>query len=152
MFYKIYFHNTITSQLQIRNTLSVKKIYYWSPFLSPIATCKAVINSAGSLTQFGSGYESSILNFFGEFNRYDKEIKKKNIQLIDFYNFDIANILPYKGKIKSRFSFFIFFLLGLFPLTKVLKKNKPGRWGASGHPRVCKQCSLVMSIVFLGFL
>ena len=125
MFYKIYFHNTITSELQIRNTLSVKKIYYWSPFLSPIATCKAVINSAGSLTQFGSGYESSILNFFGEFNRYDKEIKKKNIQLIDFYNFDIANILPYKGKIKSRFSFFIFFLLGLFPLTKVLKKNKP---------------------------
>ena len=77
MFYKIHFHITITSELQIRNTLSVKKIYYWSPFLSPIATCKAVINSAGSLTQFRSGYESFILNFYGEFNRYDKEIQKK---------------------------------------------------------------------------
>ncbi len=103
----------------------MKKIYYWSPFLSPIATCKAVINSAGSLTQFRSGYESFILNFYGEFNRYDKEIQKKKVQLIDYYNFDIAKILPYKGKIKSRFSFFILFMLGLFPLIKVLKKNKP---------------------------
>ena len=55
----------------------MKKIYYWSPFLSPIATCKAVINSAGSLVQFGSDYESYILNFYGEFNKFDQEIKKK---------------------------------------------------------------------------
>ena len=79
MFYKIHFHITITSELQIRNTLSVKKIYYWSPFLSPIATSKAVINSAGSLMQFGSNYQSSILNFYGEFNKFDHEIKKKRI-------------------------------------------------------------------------
>ncbi|MDC3125999.1 glycosyltransferase [Candidatus Pelagibacter sp.] len=103
----------------------MKKIYYWSPFLSPIATCKAVINSAGSLVQFGSHYESYILNFYGEFNKFDQEIKKKKIELIGFYNLNIAKFLPYKGKIKSRCSFLIIFLLGFFPLIKVLKKNKP---------------------------
>ena len=45
-----------------------KKIYYWSPFLSPIATCKAVLNSAESLMKYSSNYESYILNFFGEFD------------------------------------------------------------------------------------
>ena len=103
----------------------MKKIYYWSPFLSPIATCKAVINSAGSLVQFGSHYESYILNFYGEFNKFDQEIKKKKIELIGFYNLNISKFLPYKGKIKSRFSFLIIFLLGFFPLIKTLKKNKP---------------------------
>ena len=103
----------------------MKKIYYWSPFLSPIATCKAVINSAGSLVQFGSDYESYILNFYGEFNKFDQEIKKKKIELIGFYNLNISKFLPYKGKIKSRFSFLIIFLLGFFPLIKTLKKNKP---------------------------
>jgi len=103
----------------------VKKIYYWSPFLSPIATCKAVMNSAGSLMRYGSNYESSILNFFGEFNKYEQEIKKEKIQLIDFYKLDVVKFLPYKGKIKSRFSFFVLFILGVFPLMKTLKKNKP---------------------------
>jgi len=77
LFYKIYFHITIPSELQIRNTLSKKIIYYWSPFLSPIATCKAVINSAGSLMQFETNYQCYIFNFFGEFNQFDQEIKKK---------------------------------------------------------------------------
>ena len=57
--------------------LEKKKIYYWSPFLSKIATCRSVINSAKALNDFGSRYESFILNFFGEFNVYDDEIKKK---------------------------------------------------------------------------
>jgi glycosyltransferase involved in cell wall biosynthesis len=125
LFYKIYFHITIPSKLQIRNTLRKKIIYYWSPFLSPIATCKAVINSAGSLMQFGTNYQSFILNFFGEFNQFDQEIKKKKIKFIGFYNLYIAKFLPYKGKIKSRFSFFMIFLLGFFPLIKILKENKP---------------------------
>ena len=52
-----------------------KKIFYWSPFLSPIATSRAVINSASSLIKFSQNYESSILNFFGEFNLYKEEIQ-----------------------------------------------------------------------------
>ena len=53
-----------------------------------------------------------------------KKLKKK-IELIGFYNLNISKFLPYKGKIKSRFSFLIIFLLGFFPLIKTLKKNKP---------------------------
>merc|ERR1712127_916395 len=36
-----------------------------------------------------------------------------------------SKYLPYKGKIKSRFSFLLFFILGYFPLKKILDKNKP---------------------------
>ena len=101
-----------------------KKIYYWSPFLSPIATCKAVINSANSLVEFSSNYESSVLNFFGEFDKFAKINEKKKIKFINYYS-SFVNFLPYKGKIKSRFSFLIIFILGFFPLKKILLKNKP---------------------------
>ena len=105
--------------------LEKKKIYYWSPFLSKIATCKAVINSAKSLNDFGSSYESFILNFFGEFNVYEDEIKKKNINILNHYRINFAKYLPHKGKLKSRLSFLIFFFLGYFPLKDVVKKHKP---------------------------
>ena len=101
-----------------------KKIYYWSPFLSPIATCKAVLNSANSLVKFSYNYESSVLNFFGEFDKFIKINEKKKIKFINYYP-SFINFLPYKGKIKSRFSFLIIFILGFFPLKKILLKNKP---------------------------
>ncbi len=102
-----------------------KKIYYWSPFLSPIATSKAVINSAISLKKFSEKYDPSIINFFGEFNQFEKKIKERNINLINYFRFNLSNLLPYKGKIKSRISFIILFMLGFMPLLKTLKKNKP---------------------------
>ena len=102
-----------------------KKIFYWSPFLSPIATSRAVINSASSLIKFSHNYESSILNFFGEFNLYKDEIEKKNIKLLSCYKLKFSKYLPYHGKIKSRFSFIIFFILGFFPLRKIIKQNNP---------------------------
>ncbi len=105
--------------------LEKKKIYYWSPFLSKIATCRSVINSAKALNDFGSRYESFILNFFGEFNTFNAEIKKKNINILNYYNINLSKYLPYKGKIKSRFSFLIFFFLGYFPLKNIIKKHQP---------------------------
>ncbi len=101
-----------------------KKIYYWSPFLSPIATCKAVLNSAESLSKYSSNYESYILNFFGEFDKFSKNKKKKKLNFISYYS-SLTNFLPYEGKFKSRFSFLILFILGFFPLKKILIKNKP---------------------------
>ncbi len=101
-----------------------KKIYYWSPFLSPIATCKAVLNSAESLKRYSSNYESYILNFFGEFDKFYKTQEKKELKFINYYS-SLTNFLPYKGKLKSRLSFLIFFILGFFPLKKILIKNKP---------------------------
>ena len=102
-----------------------KKIYYWSPFLSPIATCKAVINSASSLVKFGKIYETYILNFFGEFSNFDNEIKKNKVKLLNYFNFNFAKFLPYRGKIKSRVSFLLLFILGIYPLFRFLKKDKP---------------------------
>ena len=125
MFNKIYFNNINTLELQIRNTLKRKKIYYWSPFLSPIATCKAVISSANSLIRFGSDYEPFVLNFFGEFNKVNNANRNEKTKFLNYYNLDFIKFLPSKGKIGSRFSFLIIFLLGFFPLKKILKKNKP---------------------------
>ena len=100
-------------------------MFYWSPFLSPIATCRAVINSAYSLNKYSQKYDPAILNFFGEFNNYKKQIENKNINLLNYYDIKFSQYLPFYGKIKSRFSFVIFFILGFFPLIKFLKKYKP---------------------------
>ena len=101
-----------------------KKIYYWSPFLSPIATCKAVLNSAESLMKYSSNYQSFILNFFGEFDKFMINHEKKKLRFIDHYP-SLVSFLPYRGKLKSRLSFIIIFILGFFPLRKILKENKP---------------------------
>ena len=74
------------------NKLNPKKnIYYWSPFLVPIATPKAVVNSAKSLKNYGKNYECSIINFFGEFNSFENVLKNKNIKLINCFNKRLLN-------------------------------------------------------------
>ena len=108
------------------NKLSPKKnIYYWSPFLVPIATPKAVVNSAKSLKNYGKNYECSIINFFGEFNSFENVLKNENIKLINCFNKRLLNVLPKYGKLKSRFSFIIVFILSFFPLKRLISKQKP---------------------------
>ena len=102
-----------------------KKIFYWSPFLVPIATPKAVVNSAKSLKNYGKNYECSIINFFGEFNSFENVLKDKNIKLINCFNKKLLNFLPKYGKLKSRLSFIIVFILSFFPLKKLISKQKP---------------------------
>ena len=125
MYYKHLLNNTINLKIQIRNKLNLNKVYYWSPFLTPIATRKAVINSAYSLKKFSNNFECTILNFFGEFNENLKEIDKKGISIENYYNFSFSKYLPKYGKILSRISFMIFFLLGFFPLFNILKRKNP---------------------------
>ena len=74
--------------------------------------------------KFGKANEACVLNFFKEFDKLDNE-NKKSLKFINYYNFNFAKFLPYKGKINSRLSFLIIFLLGFFPLKKILKKDKP---------------------------
>ena len=105
--------------------ITKKKIFYWSPFLVPIATPKAVINSAYAIEKYSDKYECSILNYFGEFNRYKKEIDKKKINLKDGLYSKIYKFLPHNGKIKSRFSFLVIFILSFFPLKKIILDEKP---------------------------
>ena len=102
-----------------------KKIFYWSPFLVPIATPKAVINSAHAMNKFSRENKCYILNFFGEFNIFKKELESKNLSLINYFNQRIHNFLPKHGKIQSRFSFFIIFILSFFPLKKLISERNP---------------------------
>ena len=102
-----------------------KKLYYWSPGFVHIATFKAVINSANSIDKYSYNYESSLINFFGEFNQYKEIIDKKKIKLINLFNENILNNLPKFGRIKSRISFLIIFIISFFPLKKLLKNEKP---------------------------
>jgi len=102
-----------------------KKIFYWSPFLVPIATPKAVINSAYALQKYSKKYHCSIINFFGEFDYFKKDIEDKKIDLQNNLYAKVLRFLPHKGKIKSRFSFIIIFLLSFFPLKKIILKEKP---------------------------
>ena len=100
-------------------------IFYWSPFLVPIATPKAVMNSAKALQNYGKKYECSIINFFGEFNLFQNELKKRNIKLINCFNEKLLNILPKHGRLQSRFSFVVIFILSFFPLKKLISNQKP---------------------------
>ena len=102
-----------------------KKIFYWSPGFSRIATFKAVINSAQSMLKFDKKYDVSLINFFGEFNEYNLNIENKEIELINYFNDKILEYLPKYGWIKSRLSFLFIFLLSFFPLKNLLSKKKP---------------------------
>ena len=101
------------------------KIFYWSPFLVPIATPKAVVNSAKALQNYGKGYECSIINFFGEFNKFQEDLENKDIKLINFFNNKLLNFLPKYGKLQSRLSFILIFALSFFPLKKLISNQKP---------------------------
>ena len=93
------------------------KVYYWSPFLTPIATRKAVINSAYSLNKFNDNYDAKILNFFGEFEQSISELKKKKIETINFYNKNFIKFLPKYGKFSAGY-LFIFLYLDFFLFLK----------------------------------
>ena len=102
------------------------QICYWSPFLTHIATVDAVKNSAISVKKYLTSdkeFKVKILNSCGEWNFYKDN--KDNIDVYDIQNINLYKILPKKGFIFSRLSFFVIFLLNLIPLLKFIKKEKP---------------------------
>ena len=102
-----------------------KTIYYWSPFLTEIATSKAVINSAYSLQKYYSNYETVIVDAVGEFSKKTNEINEKKIKIIKLKKYDLVRFLPKHGKLKSRISFLIIFITSFFSLKNILQKDKP---------------------------
>lgn len=103
----------------------MKKVAYWSPFLTQVATIKAVINSAKSLKKYSKKYEPIIINVSGEFNEYKDEIQKNNIQILNLLGFNYFDYLPKLGFLKSRISYIIIFLISFFPLIFFILKKKP---------------------------
>ena len=101
-----------------------KSIYYWSPCLTNIATVKATINSAVSLTKYSNEYDVKIINVCGEWSKYKNYLSKKNVS-IENLSFDYYNLLPKNGFVKYRISTLLIFLISLIPLIFFIKKNKP---------------------------
>ena len=101
----------------------MKKIFYWSPLISNIATRKAVINSAISLVKYSKDYKISLLNVVGEFNDVKKGIL--NLEVIDWSKNNFFQKLPSKGFLKSRISFIYIFFSKFFLLMNIIKKQNP---------------------------
>ena len=102
-----------------------KKILYWSPFISNVGTVKSTLNSAIAYSRYSlRSNDVGIINVCGEWDEYEDEIKKNNLNLIKL-NFSYFKYLPKNGYIQSRISFFLIFILSFFPLIKLLNKQKP---------------------------
>ncbi len=102
------------------------KVFYWSPFISKIATSKAVINSAISLKKYSNNTITPyIINLFNEWDIYTKEIDQNKINLINLFKSKIKLKLSDRGFLLSRISFIFIFFTSFFPLLRILKKEKP---------------------------
>ncbi|MBD1132922.1 glycosyltransferase [Pelagibacterales bacterium SAG-MED45] len=103
----------------------MKSVYYWSPYLTNVATIKAVINSATSLKKFSKKFDPVIINSCGEFNKFKEELDNKEIKVLNLLSFNIHKFLPSKGFFSSRLSFIVIFLTTFFPLMNFIKSKKP---------------------------
>jgi len=102
------------------------KLYYWSPLFSNVATEKAVVNSIESVTKFSKKKITPyLLDVIGEWESQKKKIFSKNIFIKDVLNFKLIKYLPKNGFFKSRLSYIIIFILSIFKLHKILKKDQP---------------------------
>ena len=103
----------------------MKSVYYWSPFLTHVATISAVIESAKSLKRYSKKYDPVIIDACGEFESYKKILLKNKIKTVDLTTFKYFKLLPKNGFFKSRFSYILIFFLSFIPLYKVIKKESP---------------------------
>ncbi len=98
------------------------KIFYWAPFTSHVATIKAVINSADGLKKCFN-YETTIIDAFGEWKKFTKDIKSKKIKIV--YNKKNKNINLTNGYLNSRIEYIKIFFHSFLFLKKILFEKKP---------------------------
>ncbi len=102
-----------------------KIVSYWSPFISEVATVKAVINSAISINKYSNQkFESLIIDVFGEWkNKFENESIGLKFHSLNY----ISNLFKFssEGFIKSRLKYIIIFLFSFVSLKNFLIKNKP---------------------------
>ena len=102
------------------------KLYYWSPFISNVATEKAVINSIKSVMRFSKKkLNPYLLDIIGEWDLSKKKLINQNIEILNLLNFKLFRYLPKYGFFKSRFSYMIVFFSSIYKLHRILKKDKP---------------------------
>ena len=102
-----------------------KLICYWSPFISTVATVKAVLNSALSIRLYSDNkYDSLILDVFGE---WEVNFNNKNYNL-EFYRLNnIKRLFNFssEGFIRSRIKYLMIFILSFNSLKKFIHNKKP---------------------------
>ena len=100
-------------------------LFYWSPFLSKVATVRAVLNSAISVSKYSKKLmHPHIINSYGEWNEFTSEILKNNIGMINFTNNPRKyESLPRYGYIRSRISYLIIFFSSFHRLLIFLKQR-----------------------------
>ena len=101
-------------------------IYYWSPFISNVATINAVLGSIRTLKTYSNQkYAPHVINAAGEWNKYKKELNEKSINIIKLTDSKIIDNSNYTGFFKSRLVYLYLFFISLIPLFKLLKKKPP---------------------------
>ena len=101
------------------------KIFYWSPFLSNIATVDSVINSIKSIKYYDNEKKINpiIIDSVGEWSQ--KKLDNHVFNIRQLYNYKVYNFLPRKGYLKSRISQILIFVLSFNSLRKLLIKEVP---------------------------
>ena len=100
------------------------KILIWAPFINKVGTTTNVINSIIALKKFSKKekYSIDLVDVFGEWNNYD--FKNLNINKIKLLNSEFILKGKKNGFLKSRFYMILIFFNSIFPLLKLIKKNK----------------------------
>ena len=102
------------------------KVYYWSPFISKVATVSSVIRSANSLLKYSKSktINVGVINAIGEWDEL-KDTFNKKIEILNLNSSKILNFLPKGGYLKSRTSYLIIFFLNFFKLLSLIRKKNP---------------------------
>ena len=60
------------------------KIYYWSPFISYVATTSSVVNSLIAIKKFSKkNIDCKVIDVFNEWNDYKNILQKNNINILN---------------------------------------------------------------------
>ena len=100
-----------------------ESIFYWSPYLSNVATIKNVINSSISLKKYSKKFDITLIDTIGEWNSYKNLLEDYSINLKKISPLNIS--LPKTGYFRSRFYLLIIFFFNIKPLINILNKEKP---------------------------
>ena len=101
------------------------KVYYWSPFISKVATVSSVLRSSESLIKYSKqNINVSLVDAIGEWDQYKHKINSK-IQIIKLNKKNYYNHLPRDSFIKSRLSYLFIFFLNFNKLKNLIISKEP---------------------------
>ena len=103
-----------------------KTIFFWSPFIDHVGTTISSKNSVISLSKFGKkDFSITVFNVVGEWDFYLDQLKKSNIEVINFGIDKKIFFLKKKGFLFSRILYLKILFLSFVPLVKIIKNKKP---------------------------